>query len=126
MSEAPPSTAPPTKPARHDRKAKRLVVSVPSRIRHKGMRSVNIVIRDLAFTGFRADCAETFVKGARIFVDLPPFGLVPARVAWARDGMVGGLFDAVVDIRHCVLRPDEQSYFSARRLRTSHSGDRSR
>ena len=64
-------------------------------------------IHDLAFTGFRAECAAMLAAGARISIDLPPFGPVPARVAWCRNGQVGGLFDAAVDIRRCALRPGE-------------------
>lgn len=99
------------------RKAKRLSVTIASRIRHKGMQSAEVTIRDLAFTGFRADCALELAKGERISIDLPPFGLVPAKIAWCREGMVGGLFDSVVDIRHCVLKPDELSYFASQRRR---------
>lgn len=107
-----------------DRKAKRVAVAMSSRVRYRGMLSADVVIRDLAFTGFRADCTVAFVKGDRISIDLPPFGLVPAKIAWCGEGLIGGLFDSVVDIRHCVMKPDELSYFSAQRRRTSRSGDR--
>ena len=89
------------------RSAKRLAVAIPSRILYRGLLSAEAVIHDLAFTGFRAECAAALTSGARISIDLPPFGLVPARVAWCRDGQVGGLFDAAVDIRRCALRPGE-------------------
>lgn len=107
-----------------DRKAKRVDVTLASRVRYKGMLSVDVTIRDLAFTGFRADCPTEFVKGDRISIDLPSFGLVPARIAWCRDGRIGGLFDAVVDIRHCVLKPGEMSYFASQRRRSNRTADR--
>ena len=90
-------------------------MTLASRIRYRGMTSADVVIRDLAFTGFRADCSVALAKGDRISIDLPAFGLVPARIAWCRDGMIGGLFDAVVDIRHCVGRPGGSSVFASRR-----------
>lgn len=107
-----------------DRKARRVAVALASRVTYRGMQSADVMVHDLAFTGFRATCAVAFAKGDRISIDLPPFGLVPARIAWCRDEMIGGLFDAIVDIRHCVLKPGEASYFSARRRRTSRSGYR--
>lgn len=107
-----------------NRKARRVAVAIPSRVRYRGMLLAEIVIRDLAFTGFRADCGIELAKGERISIDLPPFGLVPARIAWRGEDVIGGLFDSVVDIRHCVMKPDEASYFSARRRRTSRAGDR--
>ena len=63
----------------------------------------------------RVVLVQALAKGDRISIDLPAFGLVPARIAWCRDGMIGGLFDAVVDIRHCVGRPGGSSVFAARR-----------
>lgn len=110
--------------AKATRRAKRLDVALASRVRYRGMSSVDVTIRDLAFTGFRAECALALEKGERISIDLPPFGLVPAKIAWCREGLIGGLFDSVVDIRHCVLKSGEASYFSAQRLRSSRSGDR--
>lgn len=107
-----------------ERKARRVAVALASRVTFRGMQSADVIVHDLAFTGFRATCAVSFVKGDRISIDLPAFGLVPARIAWCRDGLIGGLFDAVVDIRLCVLKPGEASYFSAQRRRTSRSGDR--
>lgn len=107
-----------------DRKAKRVAVALASRVTYRGMQSADVVVHDLAFTGFRATCAVEFAKGDRVSIDLPPFGLVPAKIAWCHEGAIGGLFDAVVDIRHCVLKPDEASYFSTQRRRTSRSGDR--
>ena len=98
-----------------DRKAKRVAVAMASRVRYRGMLSADVLIRDLAFTGFRAECAVEFVKGDRIYIDLPSFGLVPAKIAWRRDGMIGALFDSVIDIRHCVMKPGERSYFSPQR-----------
>lgn len=122
-SPAPPPE-PPTEPPLVARRAKRLDVELASRIRYRGMSSVDVTIRDLAFTGFRAACAQSLAEGERISIDLPPFGLVPATIAWCRGGFIGGLFDSAVDIRHCVLRTGEPSYFSAQRRRTSRSADR--
>lgn len=107
-----------------DRKAKRVAVALASRVTYRGMQSADVVVHDLAFTGFRASCTVPFAHGERVSIDLPPFGLVPATIAWCREGVIGGLFDAVVDVRHCVMKPEELSYFSGRRRRMSRSGDR--
>lgn len=106
-------------PSLVDRKAKRVDVAMISRIRYRGMLSVDVMIRDLAFTGFRADCDIALTPGEHVSIDLPAFGLVPAKVAWCRDGEVGGVFESVVDIRHCVLKPGESSYFASTRRRAS-------
>lgn len=119
-----PPLTPPPEPPTVARKAKRLSVELASRVRYRGMLSVDVTIRDLAFTGFRAACTQPLAAGERISIDLPPFGLVPATIAWCRDGLIGGLFDSAVDIRYCVLKRGEPSYFAAQRRRTSRSADR--
>lgn len=102
-----------------NRKAKRVAVAMASRIRPRGMAAIDVTIRDLAFTGFRADCEVALEAGTRVSIDLPTFGMVPARIAWCRDAMVGGVFDSAIDIRHCVLRPDEVSIFGGRKRTTA-------
>jgi len=106
-------------PSLVDRKAKRVDVAMISRIRYRGMLSVDVLIRDLAFTGFRADCDVALQPGEHVSIDLPAFGLVPAKVAWCKDGEVGGLFESVVDIRYCVLKPGESSFFTSTRRRVT-------
>ena len=85
------------------RKAKRVSVSLRSRLRHSGSEEATIEIKDLSFYGFRAEGAVSIPVGTYVSVDLPGIGLVRARIAWARGDSFGGLFATAVDVRKCVL-----------------------
>lgn len=85
------------------RKAKRVNVSLRSRIRHSGSEEVEVEIKDLSFYGFRAEGTVPIPVGSYVSVDLPRLGLVRARIAWIRGDTFGGLFATAVDVRKCVL-----------------------
>ncbi len=88
------------------RKARRVEVSIPSRIRHSGFEAAPVNIRNLSFYGFRADGAPPVKHGDFVSIDLPKIGLVRARIAWAWVGRFGGIFSRAVDIRKCFQKPD--------------------
>ncbi|PWG03245.1 PilZ domain-containing protein [Sphingosinicella humi] len=84
------------------RSGKRLNVSIPSRLRHSGFDQADVLICNLSFRGFRAECTEQLTRGDFVSIDLPKIGLVRARVAWCQTGHVGGMFLKATDIRRCV------------------------
>ena len=94
MAEADPGQA---------RKARRVPVSIASRLRYGGDKLAEIEIKDLSFYGFSASGAVPVDAGSYVSVDLPAIGLVRARIAWIRGGTFGAVFPTAVDVRKCVL-----------------------
>ena len=86
------------------RRAKRVEVAIPSRIRHSDFRVGHVMIRDLSFWGFQAEAELELKEGEFVSVDLPNLGLVRARVAWSRGGKFAASFLAPVDVRKCVRK----------------------
>jgi hypothetical protein len=84
------------------RRAKRVEVSIPSRIRHSSFQASPVEIRNLSFYGFRADGSPPVKHGDYVSIDLPKIGLVRARIAWTREGRFGGIFSRAVDVRKCI------------------------
>jgi len=87
---------------REQRRARRVEVSIPSRIRHSSFEASPVEIRNLSFYGFRADGAPPMRHGDYVSIDLPRIGLVRARIAWAHEGRFGAIFSKAVDVRKCV------------------------
>lgn len=90
------------------RKARRVPVSIPSRLRYSGDQLAEIEIKDLSFYGFSASGAVPVDRGSYVSVDLPAIGLVRARIAWIRGEMFGAVFPTAVDVRKCVLPARER------------------
>lgn len=84
------------------RKARRVEVSIPTRVRHSSFESAPVEISNLSFHGFRANGALPIKHGDYVSVDLPNIGLIRARVAWSKEGRFGGVFTSAVDVRRCV------------------------
>lgn len=84
------------------RSGKRFDVSIPSRMRHGGFEQARVMICNLSFRGFRAECQESLNPGDFVSIDLPAIGLVRARIAWRQENCVGGVFLKPTDIRRCV------------------------
>lgn len=89
------------------RKAKRVDVSIPTSLVRSGGQTLGIELRDLSFYGFRASADHALSPGEYVKLYLPPFGLVRARVTWAKVGSFGGAFPTAVDVRKCLaaVRP---------------------
>lgn len=85
------------------RKARRVAVSIASRLRYSGDQLAEIEIKDLSFYGFSASGTVPVDRGSYVSVDLPAIGLVRARIAWIRGEMFGAVFPTAVDVRKCVL-----------------------
>jgi hypothetical protein len=83
------------------RRVRRVEVSIPSRIRHSRFEAAAVEIRNLSFYGFRADGSPELKHGDYVSIDLPRIGLVRARIAWAKDGRIGGIFSKAIDVRKC-------------------------
>ncbi len=84
------------------RKAKRVDVSIAtSLIRSSGV-ALDVEISDLSFYGFKARAEPACSPGEYVKLDLPPFGLVRARISWAKNGFFGGAFAKAMDVRKCL------------------------
>jgi hypothetical protein len=87
-----------------NRRAKRVDVAMPSRIRHSGSLVAPVQIRNLSFYGFRADGSIPLKHGDYVSVDLPNLGLVRARIAWCKEDRFGAVFPTAIDVRKCVAK----------------------
>jgi hypothetical protein len=94
-----------TQAQQENRKAKRVEVALPSRVRHSGTAVAPVHIRNLSFYGFRADGALPLKHGDYVSVDLPNLGLVRARIAWCKEDRFGAVFPTAIDVRKCVEKP---------------------
>lgn len=83
------------------RLAKRVNLSLRTRLMHSGQQHADIVIRDLSFTGFKGETELKLMRGALISVGLPNIGLVRATVKWVKDGRIAAAFYRPVDVRTC-------------------------
>jgi hypothetical protein len=52
------------------------------------------VVRNLSFYGFMAECPLDVVRGDDVVVEMHGRPAVAAKVAWGRDGYMGGAFEA--------------------------------
>jgi hypothetical protein len=84
------------------RKAKRVEVSLRVELRRAAGPPLEIEVLDLSFYGLRARSSADLRLGEFVKVDLPPFGLVRARISWVRSGMFGCAFPTALDVRKCV------------------------
>ena len=84
------------------RKAKRVDVSIATSLVRSGGETLDVEIRDLSFYGFKARAEPACSPGDVVKLDLPPFGLVRARISWARNGFFGGSFATAMDVRKCL------------------------
>ncbi len=85
------------------RKAKRVDVSIASRLVRSGAEPLDVELCDLSFYGFKARASEMPAAGELVKVDLPHFGLVRAKISWARGSFFGGTFATAVDVRKCIV-----------------------
>ena len=74
------------------RRSDRTPISVATTMRALGYHGVDVVVRNLSESGFMAETRDDFGEGDYVRLKLPTIGTVLARVAWARDGTVGGEF----------------------------------
>ena len=84
------------------RKAKRVDVSIATSLIRSGGGALDVEICDLSFYGFKARAQPTCSPGDVVKLDLPPFGLVRARINWARGELFGGCFATALDVRKCL------------------------
>ena len=84
------------------RKAKRVEVSIATSLIRSGGEALGVELRDLSFYGFKAQAEPACSPGEYVKLDLPPFGLVRARITWAKKNEFGGLFATAIDVRKCL------------------------
>ena len=100
------------------RKAKRVEVSITTRLIRSGGEALEVELRDLSFYGFKARAECACAPGDVVKLDLPPFGLVRARISWVKNGFFGGSFATAMDVRKClaISPPVPRSHPAALRL----------
>ena len=84
------------------RKAKRVEVSIATSLIRSGGEVLEVELRDLSFYGFKARAETACSPGDVVKLDLPPFGLVRARISWTKNGFLGGSFATAMDVRKCL------------------------
>lgn len=89
-----------TASAADQRRAERTAATVATTMRSLGYNGVDVVVRNISEFGFMAETREAFPAGSYVRLKLPCVGTVLARIAWVRDGAVGGEFlNAVSPVR---------------------------
>ena len=91
------------------RKAKRVEVSIATSLIRSGGEALEIELCDLSFYGFKARAEPACSPGDVVKLDLPPFGMVRARISWATDGFLGGSFATAMDVRKCLAASSVRS-----------------
>ncbi len=91
-----------TNAPRQARKAKRVEVSIATSLIRSGGQALEVELRDLSFYGFKARAEPACSPGDYVKLDLPPFGLVRARISWVKNGFFGGSFATAMDVRKCL------------------------
>lgn len=84
------------------RKAKRVEVSIATSLIRSGGEALAVELRDLSFYGFKARADLACSPGDYVKLDLPPFGMVRARITWAKKNYFGGSFATAMDVRKCL------------------------
>ena len=83
------------------RKADRLRVDAPARLRPNSWSSVEAQVLDLSSLGFRARCEARVLAGAGISLDIDGIGSVDAQVEWRRGDEFGARFFQPIDLQRC-------------------------
>lgn len=86
------------------RKGRRICLTLAARVMYGGSQQTVGAITNISFYGLRMTCRRAcFERGDYISVGLPQYGLVRAKVAWAKDGEFGAMFLRPIDIRTFLL-----------------------
>ena len=56
-----------------------------------------VTVKDISSTGLSASTAVSWPRGARVEIDLPNIGPVPANVVRTQDGVIALQFGAIID-----------------------------
>lgn len=90
------------------RRGGRMELCAPTQMRVSELGTVDIEVRDISISGFRADCAQPVMIGSYVSVDLPGIGPVHAQVRWRVGGRLGARFLDPVNLRRCTwLSPQD-------------------
>jgi hypothetical protein len=84
------------------RRAKRVHVSLASRVIRNAHGATEIEICDLSFYGFKARSDHAPPVGELVKLELPHFGSVRAKITWATGTFFGGAFPIAIDVRKCL------------------------
>jgi PilZ domain len=83
-----------TKSANEDtRRADRLGVTINASLREHGTTKFEVKVIDLSITGFRCETSFTLNPGTRVWLTIPGFGGLEARVAWRDKFLYGFAFE---------------------------------
>jgi len=80
--------------ARDERRSERFDVRLAGTIVAADGTRHSAVVRNLSFYGFMAECALDVVRGDDVVVEMNGRPAVAAKIAWGRDGYMGGAFEA--------------------------------
>ena len=83
------------------RKADRVRVDAPARLRPNSWSSVEVQVLDLSAHGFRARCEARLLAGAGVTLDIDGIGPVDAQVEWRRGDEFGARFYTPIALERC-------------------------
>jgi len=83
------------------RKAERLSIDAPARLRPNDWSNVEVTMLDLSELGFRARCEARLQPGGSVSLDVPGVGPVEAQVEWCKAHQFGARFYVPIDLGCC-------------------------
>lgn len=72
-------------------------IDLNASFRLPGSNGVGCLLSDISAAGFRAKVYGRMARGTQIWLRIPGFAALAARIVWARDGEVGCEFDERLD-----------------------------
>jgi hypothetical protein len=83
------------------RRSDRLAVGTVTQLRSQNWYEIEVRIRDVSQTGFKAECSEPISIGSPVSLDIPGVGPVHAQVRWQIGGRIGGMFLDPISLAKC-------------------------
>lgn len=80
-----------------ERRGDRRALDLTASLAMTGGAGIGCVISNISTTGFMARTYAAVAEGGSIWLRIPGFPALPARVIWSRDGRIGCAFDRLLD-----------------------------
>lgn len=83
------------------RRSGRTPVDGRTQLRAQNWYSIEVKVRDVSTTGFKAECGESVRIGSYVSLDVPGVGPVNAQVRWQLGDCMGGMFLDPISLHRC-------------------------
>jgi hypothetical protein len=83
------------------RQSERIAVDSVTQMQAQRWYNVEVNVRDVSRSGFKAECAEPVEIGSFVTLRVPGIGKVEAQVRWQIGGRMGGMFVDPISLTEC-------------------------